>query len=432
MRPTRLKTPSNWLLAFGLGLTALASHATDCTVVTQILLKNPKLYDEPLDNLGGVLPVIEDAFPPVNKTFSDSQRYTALRDFPLAQVVAAPGHKVLRKPEQIKGLRQYIESSHGGDFISDKVLLNVITHADGRVKEVDLWNAHHRVVAYLDAGYKTLGDIPEKNIQILVNGHTSRQEMWGHYLPGASLNLKKIEGKYSTVPAQGDVTPGTVSVDGRLSNHELGSRANLEQIHKNTLKLPPKKVGVFFGTFDPVHEGHVEIAQLAKHELGLDEVLFIPNDNPLHEPDATSLEQRVQMLSARLDHEKGMNVYVAPSAKIIDRFGKEAFLLQLEQEYGTKNLYQILGQDSYEKLRDLHQISPQAKHKYYVTGRGKDGKPLHVPSALHGVVVTAKGHPQKDVSSSDVRKAIRKGETPGAEDMHPNVTQYIQARGLYK
>ena len=60
------------------------------------------------------------------------------------------------------------------------------------------------------------------------------------------------------------------------------------------------KIGVFGGTFNPVHNGHIQLALSAQKEYALDEVWFLPNGNPPHkmgEKIEASREQRKEMLS---------------------------------------------------------------------------------------------------------------------------------------
>ena len=59
-----------------------------------------------------------------------------------------------------------------------------------------------------------------------------------------------------------------------------------------------KKIGVLGGTFDPVHTSHLELAEAARREYGLDKILFIPAAVPPHkrETAVTSFEHRVRML----------------------------------------------------------------------------------------------------------------------------------------
>ena len=59
------------------------------------------------------------------------------------------------------------------------------------------------------------------------------------------------------------------------------------------------RIGVFGGTFDPVHQGHLIIAEQCREQAGLDEVWFVPAARPPHkqEQPVTSFARRVEMLA---------------------------------------------------------------------------------------------------------------------------------------
>lgn len=59
-----------------------------------------------------------------------------------------------------------------------------------------------------------------------------------------------------------------------------------------------KKIGIFGGTFDPPHNGHLLMANEVLHQAGLDEIWFMPNQIPPHKQDAdyTASIHRVEML----------------------------------------------------------------------------------------------------------------------------------------
>ena len=61
-------------------------------------------------------------------------------------------------------------------------------------------------------------------------------------------------------------------------------------------------IGVFGGTFDPIHVAHLAVAEAARDALGLERVLFVPNRQPPHKPDqvVTPAEDRVAMVRAAI------------------------------------------------------------------------------------------------------------------------------------
>ncbi|MCB1079924.1 MAG: adenylyltransferase/cytidyltransferase family protein, partial [Verrucomicrobiae bacterium] len=68
------------------------------------------------------------------------------------------------------------------------------------------------------------------------------------------------------------------------------------------MKSSPKRLALFGGTFDPIHNGHLDLALLARNECGLDELLFLPcARSPLKSSaPVASDEQRCQMVSLAL------------------------------------------------------------------------------------------------------------------------------------
>ena len=65
-------------------------------------------------------------------------------------------------------------------------------------------------------------------------------------------------------------------------------------------------VGIFGGTFDPVHLGHIEVAEYAKSDLNLDKVIFVPAGCPQLKParPATTGLQRLEMVKMAIENEE--------------------------------------------------------------------------------------------------------------------------------
>ncbi len=112
-----------------------------------------------------------------------------------------------------------------------------------------------------------------------------------------------------------------------------------------------QKIGIFGGSFDPIHKGHLQIAQAAKTQLDLDYVYFVPAGNPPHKDgaDYTAAEHRVEMISRAIENLP----YAAISEWELqsDTIGYTYLTLQhFRAEHPYAALYFLLGADS---LRDF-------------------------------------------------------------------------------
>ena len=200
------------------------------------------------------------------------------------------------------------------------------------------------------------------------------------------------------------------------------------------------RLGIYGGTFDPVHFGHLLLAESAREQLRLDEVWFLPAATPPHkrERELTPSKQRVEMLELAL----AGNEYFRVSTMELDRGGVSYTvdtLRLLEQQHPDAELFLLMGADS---LRDLVTWREPAEvcrlAMPSVVRRG--GLPDLDFSVLAGVV-----SPERlaaierneveisavDFSSSDLRERAGAGRslryrTPRAVEM------YIQAQKLYQ
>ncbi len=85
----------------------------------------------------------------------------------------------------------------------------------------------------------------------------------------------------------------------------------------------------FFGTFNPVHKGHIEVARFVQENTSFKEVIFIPAYNPPHKK-VFNYEDRVNMLKAnglKVDKIESKTEGVTYTYKIIEKLGKCAFII---------------------------------------------------------------------------------------------------------
>ena len=122
------------------------------------------------------------------------------------------------------------------------------------------------------------------------------------------------------------------------------------------------KIGIFGGTFNPVHKGHLYAAKQFKEQCGLDLVYVIPNNMPHMEKDVSaSAEDRLQMLNLCFQNEEGFLV----SDMEIRRGGVSYTcdtIQTLTEQYGNIDIYLYCGEDQLEKL-------PRWKHVEWICER---------------------------------------------------------------
>lgn len=108
------------------------------------------------------------------------------------------------------------------------------------------------------------------------------------------------------------------------------------------------KIGIFGGTFNPIHMGHIRLGQLVLDEIKLDKILYIPDNTPPHKSDKDLAcgEDRLNMISISLkDH-----VDMESSDIELKRAGKSYTfdtLLELKSLYQNDELYLITGADMF-------------------------------------------------------------------------------------
>lgn len=182
------------------------------------------------------------------------------------------------------------------------------------------------------------------------------------------------------------------------------------------------RVGVFGGTFDPVHVGHLAIANAALDDLGLDTVYFVPaRRSPLkeHGPIA-STEDRLAMLTAATAGEPRFRV----SRLELDREGQSFTVDTLEALRGEGELYLILGGDAYadfERWREPERIRRLAT----VVLAARPG----VPNAPAGVRML--DSPLMDISSRELRARAARGRSLRYLVVEPTL-RYIEEHRLYR
>lgn len=200
------------------------------------------------------------------------------------------------------------------------------------------------------------------------------------------------------------------------------------------------KIGLYGGSFDPVHCGHIEPILEAKRQLGLDVVIYLPTAEPPHKPgrlmapahsrfamvELALLEQPDLVVSA-FELTPGNPAYSVDSAE------------HFAGEYSGSELFLILGGDSYRYLDTWHRwrtlvticqpavlVRPDWDLERVVDGLHPELRALMTSG--HAVFVE---NPPVNVSSTRLRDLLARGAPVPSEMMPPLVVEYVRKYKLY-
>ena len=189
------------------------------------------------------------------------------------------------------------------------------------------------------------------------------------------------------------------------------------------------RIGVFGGTFDPVHHGHLIMAQEAVVRMKLDRMLFMALNRPPHKraPQLAPVEHRIAMLRlatrgnarfevSRLEADRGGTSYTVNTL--------ETLRLKHRGE-----LFFLLGQDSlddFPRWREPERILRLARLVVVPRGAKKAGS---IPARIRRRVVVLEP-PRIEISSTEIRRRLRRGLTVRYWTPDP-VLRYVSRHGLY-
>jgi nicotinate-nucleotide adenylyltransferase len=205
------------------------------------------------------------------------------------------------------------------------------------------------------------------------------------------------------------------------------------------------KIGLFGGSFDPIHRGHIEPVKQARRALGLDQVIYLPTARAPHKRGGAQAPAlaRYAMVELALLAEPGLVVSpheLTPERPAYTIDTLEHFQRQLPQA----ELHLILGGDSFVDLPQwvrsadivaAARLVVLARPGFPLAGR-KTGQPGALPPAVAALAASDRVHvltqTQVEVSSTRVRELLARGESLPPGWLPGLVVEFIQKYSLYR
>ena len=226
---------------------------------------------------------------------------------------------------------------------------------------------------------------------------------------------------------------------------ENGTKILSQLTHRNNRR----KIGLYGGTFDPVHNGHVNVAEQILRQYDLDEIIFIPAARPPHKQQTTaSFPHRVAMLERALEGKAGFSISLIEAERTAPSYTIDT-LLELGARMAPYEPHLIIGADSFCELHLWYRYDELLSHADFIVaarpsfsfsrlikavtrlpGSYEYHEKKRVWEEQHGRKIYYFSGSEVSASSTEIRERLFTGRSVSGL-LPPLVFEYIKQSGLY-
>ena len=210
----------------------------------------------------------------------------------------------------------------------------------------------------------------------------------------------------------------------------------VEDIGKGELTMGKKRVGIFGGTFDPIHMGHLIVAETIMDEFHLDKVVFIPAAVPPHKLDRqiSPAKHRYMMTMLATCSNPRFQVSDMEMHRQGPSYSRDTLAQLLEEHGSDTEFYFIVGADSVENLHTWNRIDELLTMCHFIGASRPGCMPDMEKIAQRFGPLAEKIHcletPELEISSTEIRHRV--GQKRTIRYIVPEtVEQYIYKEKLY-
>lgn len=174
------------------------------------------------------------------------------------------------------------------------------------------------------------------------------------------------------------------------------------------------KIGLFGGTFDPLHNGHMKVAQEAKNRMQLDRIIFIPSGDPPHKTDRqiTDKKHRLEMVRIAAEQE-GAFVSDWELTRPRKSYSVET-VRHFQETYPQDELFFIIGADSFRDMPSWWHYRQLMELCTFVVVSRPDTDKSSLLSRYQGDEIPPRvfflDDILMDISSTQIRQMVREGK----------------------
>lgn len=202
-------------------------------------------------------------------------------------------------------------------------------------------------------------------------------------------------------------------------------------------EYPRRRIGIFGGTFDPIHIGHLILAEEAWFQLKLDFIYLVPAGNPPHKRNRrlTAVEHRLRMAKLACNDIDYLHVSRIDADRLGPHYTADMVRL-LQQRLGDEaDLFFLMGMDSLRDLPAWHEAA-WLVHNCTLVALSRHDVELDwgalesaLPGIRHRVIIL--DMPELEIASHTIQQRVRDGQ-PIRHQVPKAVEEYIRDHALYR
>ena len=195
-----------------------------------------------------------------------------------------------------------------------------------------------------------------------------------------------------------------------------------------------KQVGIMGGTFDPIHNGHLTLAQKAYEQFSLDKILFMPSGNSYMKKNVLDAQRRAHMVEiaikdnpnfelSLIEVQRSGNTYTSDTLEILKTNNPDTHYYFI---IGADSLFQIESWKYPKRIFDLATLICAVRDDYNMDAIKEKAKSL----SKSGAEIVFLDMPKIEISSSNIREWVRHN-IPISEYVPLEIAKYIKEEHLY-